>query len=191
MANMKNYYHILGLDNGASEDEIRSAFRAKAKAFHPDVNPAPDAHERFLECQQAYAFLMDQTQRHNFDTMLRAEAISREELQRQEMIYKLWVEHQQRKARTRTAMESVRYDAEGNPLKRKIWRRVNMAYNIAFLLLFLSVIVIPVQGYIKELNLPESQQRSILFFLVPMIVGAIFLGYGYYYWFILDTDTHD
>ena len=188
---MKNYYHILGLENGASEDEIRSAFRAKAKVFHPDVNPASDAHERFLECQQAYAFLMDQTQRHNFDKMLRAEAISREELQRREMIYKLWVEHQQRKARTRSAMESVRYDAEGNPLKRKIWRRVNMAYNIAFLLLFLSVIVIPVQGYIKELNLPESQQRSIVFFLVPMIVGAIFLGYGYYYWFILDTDTHD
>ena len=188
---MKNYYHILDLEPGASEDEIRSAFRAKAKALHPDVNPSSDAHEQFLECQQAYAFLMDHTQRFNYDTMLRSEAISREELQRREMIYKLWVEHQQRKARSRTAMESVRYDVEGNPLRRKIWRSVNLVYNISFLLLFLSVIIIPIHSYTQELNRPETQQRSILFFLVPMLVGCIFLGYGYYYWFILNTDTEE
>jgi hypothetical protein len=134
---------------------------------------------------------MDHTQRHNYNTMLRAEAISMEELQRRELIYKLWVEHQQRKARTRTAMEAVRYDVEGNPLRRKIWRRVNMIYNCIFLLLFLSVVIIPIHSYTQELNRPESQQRSILFFLVPMLVGAIFLVYGYYYWFILDTDTRD
>ena len=51
---MKNYYHILDLEPGASEDEIRSAFRAKAKALHPDVNSSPDAHEQFLECQNNF-----------------------------------------------------------------------------------------------------------------------------------------
>jgi hypothetical protein len=105
------------------------------------------------------------------------------------MVYKLWVEHQQRKARTRTAMESVRYDAHGNPLTRKIWKGVNLIYNITFLLLFLSVIIIPIFNFSKDLERPENQQRSPLFFLVPMVVGVIFLVYGYYYWFILDTDN--
>lgn len=187
---MKNYYHILDLEPGASEDEIRSAFRTKAKALHPDVNPSPEAHAQFLECQQAYAFLMDHTQRHNY-TMLRSEAISREEMQRREVIYKLWVEHQQRKARTRNAMEAVRYDVEGNPMRKKIWRGVNLAYNICFMLLFLSVIIIPLHSYHQDLQRPEALQRPLVFYIVPMIVGSIFLCYGYYYWFILHTDRDD
>jgi hypothetical protein len=186
---MKNYYHILGINAGASEDEIRSAFRSKAKELHPDVNPDPTAHERFMECQHAYSFLMDHTQRHNYDAILNAKKISLAELQRREMVYKLWVEHQQRKARTRTAMESVRYDSQGNPLTRKIWRGVNLIYNTSFLLLFLSVIIIPIYNYSVDLERPEQLQRSPLFFLVPMLVGVIFLAYGYYYWFILKTDN--
>jgi curved DNA-binding protein CbpA len=187
---MKNYYQVLGIHPGATEDEIRSAFRAKAKELHPDVNPSPQAHEEFLECQQAYSFLTDQAQRNNYDAMLNAEKISQEDLRRREMVYKLWVEHQQRKARTRSAMEAVRYDAQGNPLTRKIWRGVNLAYNILFMLLFLSVILVPLYNYSKELERPELQQRSPLFFIMPMIVGTVFLVYGYYYWFILKTD-HD
>lgn len=186
---MKNYYDILGLQFGASEEEIRTAFRAKAKRFHPDVNADPDAHERFMECQQAYSFLIDHTQRHNYDTILRAEKISTDELRRREMVYKLWIEHQQRKARTRTAMEAVRYDSEGNPLGRKILKGVNLAYNILFLFLFLSVIIIPIINYLRDIERPEHQQRPILYFLVPMCVGVIFLVYGYYYWFILKTDN--
>jgi hypothetical protein len=187
---MKNYYHILGIEAGASEEEIRSAFRLKAKELHPDVNPDPTAHERFMECQQAYSFLMNHTQRHNYDTMLNAEKISIAELQRRVMVYKLWVEHQQRKARTRSAMEAVRYDAKGNPIARKIWKGVNLVYNITFLLLFLSVILVPIYNYAQELERPENMQRSPLFFIVPMAVGVVFLAYGYYYWFILKTD-HD
>jgi len=99
------------------------------------------------------------------------------------------VKKQQRTARMRNAMEAVRYDAHGNPLKQKIWRGVNIAYNILFMLLFLSVVVIPIYNYYRERQLPEPLQRSILFFLLPMLVGIIFLGYGYYYWFILKTDN--
>ncbi len=186
---MKNYYHILGVNHEATEDDIRSAFRSKAKELHPDVNPSPNAHEQFLECQQAYSFLMDRAQRQNYDTMLQSERISEADLRRRELVYKLWVEHQQRKARTRNAMEAVRYDAQGNPLKRKIWKGVNLAYNIIFLLLFLSVIIVPIYNYSKDLERPESQQRSPIFFLTPMIVGVIFLVYGYYYWFVLKTDN--
>ena len=89
---------------------------------------------------------------------------------------------------TRSAMEAVRYDAKGNPIARKIWKGVNLIYNITFLLLFLSVILVPIYNYAQELERPENMQRSPLFFIVPMAVGVVFLAYGYYYWFILKTD---
>ncbi|MFM7234333.1 MAG: J domain-containing protein [Flavobacteriales bacterium] len=186
---MKNYYQILGLHPDASEEEIRSAFRSKAKELHPDVNPSPAAHEQFLECQQAYAFLTDAAQRQNYDTLLRNEKITEADMRRRELVYKLWVEHQQRKARTRTAMEAVRYDAQGNPLRRKIWKGVNLAYNVLFMFLFLSVVIVPLYNYSKDLERPENMQRSPIFFITPMIVGIIFLVFGYYYWFVVKTDN--
>jgi DnaJ-domain-containing protein 1 len=47
-------YSLLGVREGASMQEIKAAYRQKAKALHPDVNPSPNAHEDFLQLQTAY-----------------------------------------------------------------------------------------------------------------------------------------
>jgi hypothetical protein len=49
-----NPYTVLGVKPGASEDEVKEAYRALAKKFHPDVNKSPDAAKRFQEISQAY-----------------------------------------------------------------------------------------------------------------------------------------
>ena len=52
---MKDPYEVLGIQRGASDEEIKKAYRAKCKRWHPDLNPNdPTAEEHFKEVQAAY-----------------------------------------------------------------------------------------------------------------------------------------
>lgn len=68
MATTRDYYEILGISKGASEQEIKSAYRKKAKEFHPDLNKDdPNAKEKFQEVQEAYSVLSDASKKQMYD----------------------------------------------------------------------------------------------------------------------------
>jgi curved DNA-binding protein CbpA len=64
---MKDYYRIMGLQPAATLAEVRSAYRKKASALHPDRNPSAQAHLAFQEMQEAYEVLSNIDRRRAFD----------------------------------------------------------------------------------------------------------------------------
>jgi len=64
----KSYYDILGVSKTATEEEIKSAFRGKAKKYHPDLNPGNEqASKMFKEANEAYEILGDPQKRAAYD----------------------------------------------------------------------------------------------------------------------------
>src|SRR5215210_5785784 len=68
MATKRDYYEVLGVSRGATEAEIKSAYRKLAVKFHPDKNPGDAAaEEKFKEAAEAYSVLSDSDQRRRYD----------------------------------------------------------------------------------------------------------------------------
>ncbi len=78
---MRDFYSVLGVKRDAGADEIKSAWRTKAKSVHPDQNrDDPDANRRFTEVGRAYEVLKDPAKRSRYDQQRdKVEALEREQ----------------------------------------------------------------------------------------------------------------
>ena len=66
--NKRDYYEVLGIQKGASDEEIKKSFRKLAKKYHPDLNPGDaEAEKNFKEVNEAYEVLSDSDKKARYD----------------------------------------------------------------------------------------------------------------------------
>jgi hypothetical protein len=132
------YYEILGVSSDASLDEIKQAFREKAKAFHPDLNSSPNAHETFIAINEAYTFLL------RFREKLAGKSSASDE--RAEDFYRVWAQQEREKARERAARRAQMKFEEYR--KSAIYKTTNKLNHLTDLYaIFIAVFIILASAY--------------------------------------------
>ncbi len=163
---LSDYYQILGIPLNSSVNDIKKAYRQKARLYHPDINPAPDARDKFIIATEAYEFLIANHER----------ITSNDEAYRQAMDdwRKYRQDRSQQRARAYARASYIRFK------KTKFYRttRILDGTTIIFgLLLSIMIVIYTIAGYIYRLAhpLPDFEQPSVFVFLMLLTVGMGFV----------------
>ena len=163
---ISDYYHILDIPFNSSINDIKKAYRQKARLFHPDINPAPDARDKFILATEAYEFLIANYDRINANEQAYRQAMDNWTRSRQA--------RSKQRARAYAQASYIRFK------KTKFYRttRILDGTTIIFSLVISVIMVIyTVFGYIYRLShpLPDEENPTVWFFLMLLTVGMIFV----------------
>ncbi len=166
------YYRILGITQGASDTEIRKAYRARAMEFHPDRNPSPGAREMFIKITEAYQYLTAHPHQNG---------VTEEEYRRN---YQAWVDYRQAEARKKAeeyAKSTFRVFSGTTFYKSTSVIDGSMVF--LGLGLAVAVIFIALFGYADRMKMAVTPQEepSFSLMILSLVIGLIFLGISLLY----------
>jgi hypothetical protein len=170
--NLWEYYSVLGIRQGASDDEIRKAYRRKAMEYHPDRNHSEEAKDVFIRITEAYEYLTSHPHGRN---------ITEEEVRRN---YQAWVEYRQAEARKRAeAYSRTTYQAfKKSPLYQST-TVIDGTMVFLGLGLAVTVILMTVFGYTYRHRMASSphEEPSISLAVVTLTIGILYLVISIFY----------
>jgi hypothetical protein len=160
-----DYFSILELSPGSSVDEIKKAYRIKARQFHPDINHDPDARDKFIAATEAYDFLLS-----NYEKIVDEDEVYRKTMED-------WRKYRQDRSKQRArAYSQTSYIKFSNTRFYRSTRIFDGTTVIFSLLISVVMIVITIYGYDYRLKnpLPDYQNPTFLTFLMLLLLGLVF-----------------
>jgi len=160
------YYRVLGIEPGASLDDIKKAYRRCARKYHPDLNKSESAAELFISSTEAYQFLVAHEKRKDYEAANEREFIDE------------WSRHKRDQARRKAyAHAQSRYHHFVNSdlyKSTEVLDRTRVYLGILFALL---IIILAINGYIARLKMVDKgfEKPTLAGFIFLMFIGLLFL----------------
>lgn len=167
-----DYYELLGLQSNSTIDEIKKAYRKKARLYHPDINPSPDAKDHFIRITEAYEFLIS-----NHDRIKSDEEAYRDAMED-------WRKYRQDRSRKRaTVYARTPYGKFKNTKFYKTTRIFDSTAIIFSFIVSIMVLIYTVYGYFYRLKhpIPGLEKPSVFSFIMLLVLGMIFFVVSFIY----------
>jgi len=169
---LTDYYEILGLPVNSSVEEIKKAYRRKARLYHPDINPSPAAKDLFISITEAYDFLIANYEKIKSNDQAYQKAMDD------------WRKYQQYRSRKRaTAYAHTSYVTFKNTRFYKTTRIFDGTTIILSIVISIMVLIYTVFGYIFRLRhpIPGLEKPSVFTFIMLLLLGIIFFVVSFIY----------
>jgi DnaJ domain len=170
--NLTDYYEILGLPVNSSLDEIKKAYRKKARLYHPDVNPAPGAKDLFISATEAYEFLIANIEKITSDEQAYYQAMEDWRKYRQD--------RSRRRANAYARTSYGRFKSTKFYKTTRIFDRTSIFFSFGVSLL---VLIYTIFGYIFRLKhpIPGLEKPSVLTFIMLLFLSLVFFVISFIY----------
>jgi hypothetical protein len=169
---LTDYYEILGIPIDSSVDDIKKAYRNKARQYHPDINPSPDAKDMFIIVTEAYEFLLTYNDKIKHDEQAYNQAMED------------WRKYRQFRSRKRaTGYARTSYATFKNTRFYKTTRILDGTTIIFTFVVAIMVLVFTVIGYTYRLKhpIPGLEKPSVFAFIMLLLLGMIFFVVSFIY----------
>lgn len=162
---ISEYYEILGLPLNSSIEDIKKAYRKKARLYHPDINHSPDAKDKFIKVTEAYDFLMASHEKGQLDD------------QDYFRIVEEWRKYRQDRSRQRAQYYARSSFARFKNSKYYKSTRILNASSVIFnFVIAVMVLLYTILGYILKLKNPvPGEKKSTLFSFIILLTLSIIL----------------
>jgi curved DNA-binding protein CbpA len=165
-----DYYRLLGLREDCSVDEVKRAYRTKARLYHPDLNHSPDAHSLFILVTEAYEYLINHPGNRNKRGEVKSEYIRE------------WEEIRRQQARARAAYYSrIKFEEFTRSKTYKTTRIFDGTAIIYALVISLMIVFFDIYSYSLKMSMATSEEEepSLVFMILLLIVGITFFAFAY------------
>jgi hypothetical protein len=169
---LTDYYEKLGIPVGSSVEDIKRAYRKKARLYHPDINPSQDAKDLFISITEAYEFLISNYEKFKSDDQAYHQAMED------------WRKYRQDRSRKRaTVYARTSYRTFKNTSFYKTTRIFDGTTIIFSFVISIMVLVYTVYGYFFQLRhpIPGLEKPSVFTFIMLLMLGMVFFVVSFIY----------